>query len=103
MDSKIEKIVVRVEQPGDHAAVYGINAEAFQSYAEAKLVDALRAVADPLISLVALIGEQVVGHILFTPVTVERAPDTLRLMGLGPMAVHPYLQKRGIGSRLVSS
>ena len=103
MGGKIENIVVRNEQPGDHAAVYGINGEAFQSYAEAKLVDALRAVAEPLISLVALIGEQVVGHILFTRVTVEQAPDTLRLIGLGPMAVHPYLQERGIGSRLVSS
>jgi putative acetyltransferase len=42
-----------------------------------------------------------VGHILFSPVTLEGPKSTLKGMGLAPMAVLPEYQGRGIGSRLV--
>jgi len=42
----------------------------------------------------------VIGHILFSPVTLADAPG-LSLMGLAPMAVMPSRQRQGVGSRLV--
>jgi len=95
-------IVVRAERAGDAEAVRRVNELAFGAAAEADLVDALRANAQPQVSLVAVddAGE-VAGHIFFSPVTVEPEAVGLLLMGLGPMAVLPRLQKSGVGSRLV--
>jgi putative acetyltransferase len=82
--------------------VYDINVSAFPTETEAKLVDALRKSASEYISQVAVEGQNVVGHIMFTPVTLEPFED-LRLMGLAPMAVSPSLQRGGIGSELVKT
>lgn len=75
---------------------------AFESDAEAKLVDSLREQADPVISLVAVEHDVVVGHILFSPVTMDARPE-LKLMGLAPMAVTADRQRGGIGSQLVEA
>ena len=92
---------VRPEKADDLAAVRAVNEAAFETAAEANLVDALRGTAQPLVSLVAELSGSVVGHILFSPVTL--APQSgLTLMGLGPMAVLPAYQRQGIGSALVS-
>jgi putative acetyltransferase len=90
---------VRAEQPFDSAAVRVINERAFGSPLEADLVDRLRGIPGA-VSLVASTNEEIVGHILFTPVTVEPASDW-RVAGLGPMSVHPEHQRTGIGSQLV--
>lgn len=95
-------IEIRKETEADKAAIFEINAAAFETQAEAKLVDILRVSADPLISLVAVEGDEVVGHILFTPVTLD-SYDDLALMGLAPMAVAPSRQHRGIGTQLVNA
>jgi putative acetyltransferase len=93
------KVSIRVERSRDQEAVFEVNAQAFETPAEAKLVDALRPAVKPLISLVAVHKkETVVGHILFTPVRVGAAG---KAMALGPMAVRPDFQRKGIGSRLV--
>jgi putative acetyltransferase len=94
-------VVVRCEEPGDVPAVHRVNALAFERPNEARLVDALREAARPCISLVAVDGERVVGHILFAPVAVESPSGTWTALGLAPMAVLPEYQRRGIGSRLV--
>lgn len=62
-------------------------------------MDTLRGSTDYL-SLVATIDGLVVGHILFTPVTIEPAVDR-RLAGLAPMAVRPEHQRSGIGGQLI--
>ncbi len=98
---EVVSLVIRHEDPGDRAQVFEVNAQAFETDAEAKLVEALRHAAEPLISLVAVVEERVVGHILFTPVRVEKCPKGGAPMALGPMAVIPELQNRGIGSQLV--
>jgi putative acetyltransferase len=96
----VSMIIIREESSEDQEAVFHLNEAAFPSSAEAQLVDVLRAQADPILSLVACAGELVVGHILFTPVTLSGHPE-LQLLGLAPMAVTPDQQNTGIGRRLV--
>lgn len=97
---------IREEQTGDRTQVRRINEEAFETQIEADLVDRLRESCGNLLSLVAKVDKLPVGHILFSPVTIEAVeaspPGTgLEGMGLGPMAVLPEYQGRGIGSQLV--
>lgn len=80
--------------------MHAVNVSAFETPAEANLVDALREQAQPLVSLVAEDDGAIVGHILFSPVSLSGHP-ALRIMGLGPMAVAPEHQRKGIGSALV--
>ncbi|MCK9996775.1 MAG: N-acetyltransferase [Candidatus Krumholzibacteria bacterium] len=92
--------LIRPEMENDRDAVHALNVAAFETPAEARLVDILREQAKPVISLVAEVDGKVAGHILFTPVTLSTEPD-LKMMGLAPMAVVPGHQKQGIGSALV--
>lgn len=94
-------ITVRTENPEDYAEVRRVNEAAFGRPEEATLVEALRAAARPFVSLVAVEGGRVVGHISFSPVSVEGDGAALEGMGLAPMAVLPEYQRRGIGSLLV--
>lgn len=91
---------IRQERADDLEAIRLVNRAAFETNTEADLVDALRVQADPIISLVADEAGSIVGHILFSPVTLSGDPQ-LELMGLAPMAVLPARQRRGIGSALV--
>jgi putative acetyltransferase len=93
------EVAVRPEAPGEQEAVRKINQSAFQQPQEAELVDRLRMHARPFVSLVAKSGGAIVGHILFTPVTLEAYEGLL--MGLAPMAVSPDVQRRGVGSALI--
>ena len=94
-------IVIRSESDEDRDPIRVIHCEAFGRSEEAELVDELRLVASPYISLVAARGSALVGHILFTPVHVVDADPSSMLVGLGPMAVTPGAQRAGVGSRLV--
>ena len=90
---------IRPEANADRAAIHAVNRAAFGTSLEADLVDVLRAKAAALISLVAEVDDAIVGHILFSPVSLG-GHDQLNLMGLGPMAVLPQRQRSGIGSAL---
>ncbi len=90
----------RLERPSDILAVRAVNVAAFETAAEADLVEALREQAAPLVSLVADDGTAIVGHILFSPVTLTSHPEP-RICGLAPMAVMPGRQRQGVGSALV--
>ena len=93
---------IRTETPYDTAGVRRVNELAFGRPEEARLVDALRAEASPYLSLVAVNEEgEVVGHVLLTPVTVEGESADPPLLGLGPLAVLPDLQRQGIGAELM--
>jgi putative acetyltransferase len=91
---------IRPERNGDIAAIRALNQAAFDGDTEANIVDLLRVRARPIVSLVALDAGSIVGHILFSPVTLSGHED-LVMMGLAPMAVLPAHQRRGIGSSLV--
>jgi putative acetyltransferase len=91
---------IRSERAADAPSVRAVNQAAFVTNTEADLVELLRAQASPLVSLVAEEAGAIVGHILFSPVTLPGQPD-LTIMGLAPMAVVPACQRRGVGSALV--
>lgn len=92
------------ESTNDAAAVHAVNLAAFPTVTEADLVDALRDELDDWTSFVAVKDERIVGHLLFTPVVLEPTPrKPPRILGLGPMAVHPDVQGHGIGSTLVDT
>ncbi|MCC6163646.1 MAG: N-acetyltransferase [Acidobacteria bacterium] len=91
---------IRTERPEDIPGIRHVNETAFDTAGEADLVDALRQQAHPIVSLVAVDEEAVVGHILFSPVTLLPHVDR-QFMGLAPMAVLPGRQRQGIGSALV--
>jgi putative acetyltransferase len=93
------EVTVRAETPADALAVRAVNERAFGGALEADIVAAVREAVDS-ISLVAVLREQIVGHILFTPVRID-PPTSARVAGLAPMAVSPDAQRRGIGSALV--
>ncbi len=93
-------MLIRAEEEKDWSAVHAVNVSAFETAAEADLVDVLRSEAKPNISLVAEDNDKVVGHIMFSPVSLSNHPN-LRFMGLGPMAVTSDHQREGIGGELV--
>ena len=94
-------MIIRAEKPEDQIGVRHINTQAFDTDVEANLIDALRKSGIPLISLVAEENGELVGHILFSPVTLEGHSCSVSMAGLGPMAVAPAFQKRSIGSMLI--
>jgi putative acetyltransferase len=100
----LERLTVttfRSEQIGDEAAIRGLNEQAFGQPNEANLVDALRERSAFVLSMVATDNDVVVGHVLFTEVIVTEADSQFKALGLGPMAVLPSYQRRGIGSGLL--
>jgi putative acetyltransferase len=93
-------IEIREERSDDIAAVRDLNWRAFGQDQEANIVDALRANEAALLSLVATVDDRVVGHIMYSPLSVG---DDASGAALGPMAVLPERQRHGIGSRLVEA
>jgi len=93
-------VIIHDEEPEDYLAIHALNQAAFETAAEANLVDILRKEVSPVISLVAEDGETIVGHIMFSPVSLSGHPE-LNILGLGPMSVAPRHQRKGIGSALV--
>ncbi|MBM3128701.1 MAG: N-acetyltransferase [Chloroflexi bacterium] len=94
-------ISIRKEQIGDEEQIRIVNTRAFGQPAEANVVDTLRKNCLAGESLVALDGDKIVGHILFTPAVIEAERKEIVGMGLAPMAVLPEFQRQGIGSKLI--
>lgn len=91
---------VRPETDGDAAAVHALNSAAFETPAEADLVDALRADGSwlPGLSYVAEGPDgSVAAHALLTRCEV----DGVAALALAPVAAAPALQRSGAGSAVV--
>lgn len=93
-------MLIRAEKECDREPVREVNIAAFGTLSEANLVDTLRQHVQTTVSLVAEENGEVVGHIMFSPVSLSGHPN-LKVMGLAPMAVTPAHQKKGVGSALV--
>ena len=87
--------------PKDIDEVRLLNDKAFGQPVEGHIVDKLRQSCNRILSLVAISNNKIVGHIMFSPVTIETQEVVIQGMGLAPMAVLPELQNQGIGSILV--
>lgn len=100
--ANVPEIRIRPQLPADDPAVFIVNERAFGRPDEARLVEKLRQAPDaiPELSLVAEVGGQVVGHILFSLVTLETAQGSLPILSLAPLAILPEYQNQGIGSAL---
>jgi putative acetyltransferase len=96
-------VTIREEKPGDEEQIRIVNQRAFGQNEEADIVDRLRQNCMDRISLVAVSRDQIIGHILFTPVTIQAEEKVVEGMGLAPMAVLPEFQRQGIGSKLVKA
>ncbi|MFC1478287.1 GNAT family N-acetyltransferase [Candidatus Margulisiibacteriota bacterium] len=95
-------MIIRPEKPEDISEIRRINAEAFDADGEANLIDALRDSGVPLISLVAEDSEgAIIGHILFSEVTLDPNRTDITIAGLAPIAVLPAYQNKGVGSMLI--
>jgi putative acetyltransferase len=92
---------VRAATADDLDAIVEVHRAAFGRDAEADLVRRLVAAGRASISLVAVDeNDTVLGHVLFSPVTIEEGDDG-KSLGLAPVAVHPEHQRQGIGHELV--
>ena len=94
---------IRPECAADGSAIQTVTTSAFaraphSSGTEPRIIHALRAGGALSISLVAVEGEEVVGHIAFSPVVIG---EQAGWQGLGPISVRPDRQSEGIGSALV--
>ncbi len=94
-------VAIRPESIADTHAIRQVNHQAFGQDAEAQLVDDLRAGGYVRVSLVAELNGEVVGHILFTQITIPDDPLNTMLLALAPLAVLPKFQRQGIGQSLV--
>src|SRR5215831_14764251 len=93
-------IEIRDERPNDGAAIREVNKRAFGQDQEGNIVDALRANGAVSLSVVATVSGRIVGHIMYSPITVG---GVITGAALGPMAVVPEYQRQGIGSMLVKA
>lgn len=97
---------IRVEKPADEEAIGAVITSAFleaeySSGTEAAIVEMLRKADALTVSLVAIDGVKVIGHVAFSPVSIDGLNDGW--FGLGPVAVDPDCQREGIGGALIEA
>jgi putative acetyltransferase len=97
-------MIIRDERPGDIGAITEVTVAAFAdcpygNHTEQFIIQALRKAGALSVSLVAEIDGRVVGHIAFSPVTVDG--KKCGWYGLGPVSVLPERQRQGIGKALI--
>ncbi|MEN6407166.1 MAG: N-acetyltransferase [Thermoguttaceae bacterium] len=98
-------MLIRPESPADYPAIRQILIDAFANHpfshqTEHLIVEGLRADNALTLPLVAEIDGKVVGQIAFSPVTIDG--NDCGWLGVGPVAVLPAHQRKGIGQALVN-
>lgn len=98
-------MIIRQEQPQDYNEIYDVVQKAFASAEhsdgnEQDLVTALRKsnAYIPELSLVAVIDNKIIGHIMFTKVKIQDRTE----LALAPLSVLPEYQKKGVGKSLIN-
>ncbi len=92
-------IEIRKERPDDIPSVSDVNRRAFGQEQEASIVEALRSNGAVSLSLVATLDSRVVGHLMYSPARIGELTGA----GLGPVAVLPEHERRGIGIQLIEA
>ena len=93
-------IEIREEQRGECQEIRQVIVAAFDGALEANVVELLRGRNKAPVALAAVSDNKIVGHIMFSPVTITLAPKAFRAVGLAPLSVLPEFQRQGIGSML---
>lgn len=98
-------VIIRPEEEQHAVGIRKVEELAFRRPAEADLCERLTQRGAVTLSLVALDEGAVVGHVLFSAVTIrpneQPAQAGFAAVGMGPVAVLPAQQRKGIGSRLI--
>ena len=102
-------IALRTEQPADHAQTEHVTREAFWNYYvpgcnEHYLLHIMRGSTSfiPELDVVAVHGSRIVGNIVYaTSVIRTDGGKEYEVLGMGPIAVLPEYQRRGIGRRMI--
>ena len=99
-------MLIRIETPDDIDAIHDLTSIAFEPMAysdgtEAAIIGRLRASGDLTVSLVAEEDGEILGHVAFSPVTIDGIDAGW--FGLGPISVKPDRQRQGIGKALIAS
>jgi putative acetyltransferase len=97
-------VEIRLERSEDVDAIRNLTTAAFRpmpysSHTEAAIIDALRRAGALTVSLVAIKDGAIVGHVAFSPVTING--ETSGWYGLGPVSVSPDQQRKGIGDAMI--
>lgn len=103
-------MIIRQEQVQDYEKVFKVVEAAFKNVkysdqSEPFLVNRLRQ-SDafiPELSLVAIIDDKIVGHILLTKITIKDTENSFPSLALAPVSVLPKYQGQGIGSQLINA
>lgn len=101
-------IIIRTENYEDYNEVEGLIFKAFENAAESDpsehlLVNRLRKEKSfiPELSIVAMIDDSIVGHILLTAISIKNKNEEFSTLALAPVSVLPEFQKQGIGGQLI--
>ncbi len=98
METVSQPWMIRGELLGDEAGIDTVHRRCFPTFAEAQLVRDLRSAYRLTISIAAVIGNEIVGHVAFSPVVTENGSNGL---GLAPVAVLDDHRCRGIAAELI--
>ena len=94
-------IIIREEQSDDIDYIYNLETEAFGRASEAELVNLLRDADALILSQVALLDNEIVGHAAYSLVSISDGDSIHHCPALGPISIVPTHQRRGIGAALV--
>lgn len=97
--------LIRPESVSDHEHVRAVHSQAFGDGDRVPtLVDTLRSAKAALVplSLVATVGDRVVGHVMLSACRLDAPPRLVDVMSLSPLGVLPEFQRQGIGTALIT-
>jgi putative acetyltransferase len=98
---QIARPILRAERTADQSGIRKVLKAAFGRSAEADLVEVLRGRNAIIGSWVAVVEDEVVGCLVFTPIRLEPPLGQTPIVGLAPVAVRPDFQRHGIGTSLI--
>ncbi len=101
MNSSAEPVLfIRHSNIGDAEQIHAVVRDAFSREEEAVLVAAIRQAGEAVIELCALLADELVGHVLLSPIRIEPHVD-LNCLGIAPVSVLTRLHGNGVGSALM--
>lgn len=97
------RVRIRIESDSsdERAAIRAVIEAAFEGAEEADLVERLRTDGHVLASCVAEVDSAVQGHCMLSRMWIRTASGLISAVALAPVAVHPNLQRQGIGTQMI--